>query len=501
MNICRKIPCALWIVMGMIMALPAQALDLKGLKLEQMFLGNEIPAVHVRFDRQKDNWTYVTGDEVEVVIDWEITVEASYALAPGSEISIYLDGMNVDRPLQSTNNHLNEVHSGRVRLRAAGYHLDEIKSKALEICQTIRGNGGKPNKEHRITRMFRASALAHASTTAPWYTEDSAETSKLMRVDVVCDEDPLWREPIEPASNDLSLDRGKFEVQKVELFLTTFQNQTTSPNAAMRCKKLQVKVRIETNKAGYLQYKLWKQPGDVRERSRYMEMQEDGPFKGRFVLEDTYVETFNQTTYVQYMVEAGGTFGKSTPWKDINIICGGPGAGGLTNSAPGAGPGSELPTFSVTDSSLVLRRLPGNSCPARVRVSSSYRANMRGSFEHYAGCSNGAHEGGMLEADDPVGGKFAVRHDFVVNVTQPGELTCTARPVNFPQKLVVKKLMVNCGAQPPGDRPERAAPERAVPERAAPERAAPERAAPERAAPERAVPERAAPERATPRTH
>jgi hypothetical protein len=226
-----------------------------------------------------------------------------------------------------------------VEFRRAGSGLVEIRAAALTTCQTIRGNGGKPSKEHRIPKMFKATAMAEAYTTATWFTEESSTDTTLVRVDVVCDLDPDWHQPIKPAT-DVAVESSPFRPSSIEVFLTTYQNQVTHPNPGTSCKKLHVKVRIEANKIGSVTYKLWRQPGEARSRTKMVMFRDSGPFKGRFIAEDVFIETFDRSTYVQYMAEIGGTpVGISTQWKDINILCTSGGGGGLI----GGGSGDEPP--------------------------------------------------------------------------------------------------------------------------------------------------------------
>jgi hypothetical protein len=319
-------------------ARPAQALKLENFRLEQVVLGNQWPEIHVNFDRAADDWTQVTGDDVVVNLDFRIDVKASYALAPGSELSVSVDNMNKDVPLQSSNNHYNETHSGRIVLRRSGNALNDIKSLALTTCHTIRGNGGKPSKEHRIAKRFEASAWASTSTTAPVFTEENANKKAAVDVIIVCNKDPGWHGPIVPDSLDLDSARGRFKPSSIQVFLTTYQNQVSHPSPGVSCKKLEVKVRIEANKVGSVTYKLWRQPGEPRTRAHTVTFHDSGPFKGRFIAEDVFVETFEKTTYVQYMAEIGGSpFGVSTQWKDINIICTSGGGGGLKGGSPPGG--------------------------------------------------------------------------------------------------------------------------------------------------------------------
>jgi hypothetical protein len=445
---------ALSTIAAMLVAPSAHALKLEDFEIKQVVIGNQYPAIHVKFDHAADNWTVVTDDRVEVNLHYSVKVKASHALA-NSRVSLTLDGMDAEDPLNSTNIDYAETHSDTLVLRKPGSQLVEIKKTALDTCKTIRGNGGKPNKEHRIEKLFTANGYVEAYTTATWFSEGTAHDDALVRVDVVCDKDPTWHGPLQPSGQGLAVGDRDFKVIKLELFLTTFENQYTTPTPGLRCKKLQVKVRIETSKAGQIGYKIWRQPGESIDRLKFISHQDSGPFKGRFVYEDVFVDTFDKTTYQQYMVEAAGyPVGVSTPWKDKNVICTGPGAGGVTvGQGPGGNPADELPKFRVIDANVIMRQLPGGTCPAKVRVTANYRTNMPGSFEHHLGCTTGESHSGTLDAKDPISAtNYGVKYETILDVPHSGEVTCSARPVQFGQELAIRKLLVHCAGPPPGVR-------------------------------------------------
>lgn len=435
----------------LLLATPAFALKLEDFKLEQVVINENYPAIHVKYDRVADNWTQVTNDDVRIVVKYKLTVKATYALAPSSNISLHLDNLDKQVPLLSSNNSYSELHLDNVEFKRPGNQWNAIKAAALDTCQTIRGNGGKPSKEHRIPKAFEVSAYAEAYTTATWFTEGTASAHRMVRVDMVCDLDPDWHQPIKPVSDSLAIDRGPFKPKTIELFLTTYQNQVTHPNPATTCKKLEVKVRVEANKTGVFSYKLWRQPGEPVTKMHTISMREDGPYKGRFVLEDTFWLTFDKTTYIQFMAEIGGTpVGISTPWKDINIICssGGGFAGeeppGADNSAGGA-----IAPFKVIDSNIILQKVSGPACPAHVTATVTYRTNKPGSFEHYVGCSNGFSNRGTINVTQQTGPSvYGITRKFDLTLAQAAELTCSARAVQFPAELSIKKLAVQCGAKP-----------------------------------------------------
>ncbi len=427
---------------------PAHALKLEDFKIEQT---GDRPEIRVLFDRPADNWTTVTGANVTFRIGWEITVKASHALAPGSKVSVSLDNVSAEAALQSTNNHYSELHLGTFQLQKPGNALSEVKDRALQTCQTIRSNGGKPNKEHRIPYGFMASAHAYAQTTATWFTDESASANKLAFIDIVCEADPLWHEPYAPPAGGLAVDKGPFQVKSVELFLTTFQNQVTNPTPGTECKKLQVKVRIETNKTGPVTYKLWRQPGSDETKAHLSTFQEDGPFKGRFIAEDTFVHTFDKTTYVQYMAESGSNapFGVSTQWKDITIHCTSTAGGGLTVGPPQGG-GDLIPGFKVKTAQLKIIGIEGKSCPTKAFVAATFTTNKAGKFRYFIGTSVDKNESGELEAKK-VGGVFRVQETLTVDITKSGKLLAHTRAVDFPSALAFASRSYNCdGVKPVG---------------------------------------------------
>lgn len=319
----------------------AHSLKLEGFKLSQPKEAHPLPEVRVNFDRTADTWNQVTGDDVVVKVDYEIKVKSAFALAPGSKIAMDVDNMSAQAPLQSTISDYGELHIGTMTLRRSGNATNEIKAAALSHCQSIRNKRGKPSKEHRTGKRFVLSAHVNVSNVGAVYSADTASRELLVDVILICNEDPGWHEPFQPASPALAIDQGPFKPGKIEVFLTTFQNQVTHPKPGTSCKKLQVKVRIEANTEGVANYKLWRTPGDARSGMPMTKFQKSGPLKGRWIAEDIFVDTFDSTTYVQYMAETGGTFGLSTPWKDIHIVC--TSSGGLSGAAPPGGTGPVPP--------------------------------------------------------------------------------------------------------------------------------------------------------------
>jgi hypothetical protein len=263
--------------------------------------------------------------------------------------------------------------------------------------------------------------------------------------DIVCDANPKWHKPIKPAE-DFTADKGDFKVQSIDLFLTTFEGQDTNPNPGASCKKLKVTVRIETNKVGGVQYKVWRQPGEPVTKSQVAKFHADGPFKGRFVIEDTFVETFDKTAYVQYMAEVTSTtFGPSTQWKPITIQCN----GGFTTGQPQGG-GDIVPSFQVTKADLKIISVGSAGCPTKAFVTATFFANKPGTFKYFIGTSLNKNKSGQLEAKK-VGNVYRAQETLTVDITKSGKLTAHARPVDFPAASAFASKSYNCKGVDPVD--------------------------------------------------
>jgi len=423
-------------------AAPAHALTIETFDVDAMSGETITPQINVTFDLQADNWNAATSDPVKFRFFYWIVLYKAFALADGSSVSIGLDNMSWNRDLHSTKSG-NEAFDGTVELVKPANQLVELKNLAINVCRTIRANGGKPNKDHVIRRNVQADAYLEVSTVAPVFTEKTKHLEPWAPYDIVCNANPKWHEPIKPAE-DFTADKGDFKVQSVDLFLTTYQGQETNPNPGTACKKLKVTVRIETNKVGPVTYKLWQQPGEAVTKSHLSTLRKEGQFKGRFIVEDTFVHTFDKTTYVQYMVEVTSVpLGMSTQWKPITIHCG----GGLTTGQPQGG-GGDIPSFKVTSADLKIISIAGAGCPTKAFVTATFFANKPGKFKYFIGTSLNKNKSGELEAKK-VGQLYRAQETLTVDITKSGKLSAHARPVDFPAASAFASKSYNCAGLDP----------------------------------------------------
>jgi hypothetical protein len=421
-------------------AAPASALDIEGYDIWQsIYGGDEMPEIHVKFDPKADDWTIVASDPIKVHFDFELTVKSTYAIDNNSGVTVFLDNFGDAAAIHSSNPGLmfGDRIQGSLDMSSPGDQTNAFKKIALDVCHTVRTNGGEPDKDHEIQRNYKAGTSLIVGTLAPLSLSQKKDRDVWVQYRVVCEKAPGWQ------SNSvagLTTEKGKFKVQSIDLFLTTFQGQETNPNPGTSCKKLKVTVRIETSKSGGpVSYKLWRQPGQPVVKQAMSEFQTNGQFKGRYIIEDSFVETFDKTTYVQYMAEIlNDPFGPSTQWKPITIQCN----GGFTTGQPQGG-GDIIPSFQVTATDLKIISLAGKGCPTKAFVTATFTANKPGTFKYFIGTSLNKNKSGQLEAKK-VGNVYRAQETLTVDITQSGKLTAHARPVDFPAASAFASKSYNC---------------------------------------------------------
>ena len=427
-------------------AAPASALKIENLSVSQDHGDPDQPEIHVKFDPQADDWTIVTSDSVKFKFGFWMVVKSAYAIDNQSGVKFHLDNFPMAYvQVHSTDPSLQfgEPISGSADMVKPGNKTNELKKNALEVCKKIRSNGGKPNKDHVIQRNIKGSAVVLVGTLSPIAQQERKVLDLWASYRIVCEHHPGWTKPTSVAGLTAG-QKGKLKVQSVDLFLATFQGQETDPNPGTSCKKLKVTVRIETNQAGPVSYTLWRQPGEAVTRQKMSEFQTNGQFKGRYIVEDVFVHTFDKTTYVQYMAEvAGSPFGPSTQWKPITIHCG----GGLTTGQQQGG-GDIVPSFKVTKTELKIISIAGTGCPTKAFVTATFFANKPGTFKYLIGTSFGPNQHGIAQAKK-VGNVYRVQETLTVDVTKSGTLRAHAIANDFPQSEGKASKAFNCAGLDP----------------------------------------------------
>ena len=421
-------------------AVPAKAVKIEDFELNQTNYETDRPQIHVKFDLKADNWNAVTDAKVTFKYHYKAMLKKASALAVGSDLTVKTDNMTKTLHLQSSSWGY-EMFSDTFELGKSGSKLGPLKSKAISTCQQIRSNGGKPNKQHVVPYFFYAEALLQVETATTYY--NSAKVKRLVAVSIVCDANPAWHGPIKPVGGETT-DPGEFKIQSVELFLTTFEGAETNPTPGNACKKLKVTVRIFTSGKGIVGFKLSRHPGADVTKQNWSKFQTKGKFKGRFMLEETFVHTFDKTTNVQYMAEVGGgPFPLSTPWKEITIHCG----GGLTNDQP-SDSNNMIPSFNVTSTELSIIGTGEKGCPAKAFIAATFITNKPGKFRYFIGTSVNENKSGELEAKK-VGNIYRAQETMTLDIVKSGKLIVHARAADFPAAGAFANKSYNCtGVRP-----------------------------------------------------
>jgi hypothetical protein len=125
---------------------------------------------------------------------------------------------------------------------------------------------------------------------------------------------------------------AELRVGNIELFQSTYANQTSRPNPGTECKKVRVLVRLETNREGPVKFDLWTRIGDGPSSRKFVEAWSSPAGSGYQAEYAEWVEV-TKTTVVQSMAEdKTNPIGQSTGWKDITLHCTGAGGGGLADA-------------------------------------------------------------------------------------------------------------------------------------------------------------------------
>ncbi len=122
------------------------------------------------------------------------------------------------------------------------------------------------------------------------------------------------------------------KVKSVQLFRTTYSNAYSQPNPGVKCKKARLLVRLKTNKAGPVKFRLWTKIGNKPMSSKLVETWSNFSGPGEFKAEYKEWVSVNKTSFVQARAEELiNPIGMSTAWKSITLHCTGAGGGGLAD--------------------------------------------------------------------------------------------------------------------------------------------------------------------------
>jgi hypothetical protein len=241
------------------------------------------------------------------------------------------------------------------------------------------------------------------------------------QVQVVCD--PV----IKPPTNDVAVDLGEFDVENVKLFLTTYASFQQGSNLGTVCPKLKVTSRAQTNQAGPVSMRIWRQKdgGPITSEFQQAWASFDAAKNGYFATYETW-EDVGATSYFQFKteIEDGTAFPPFDGWKDITVHCTGAGGGGLAPLPP-LDPDNP-PAQPEWDGEVTVSDSAGynKACPRKGQVSFEVSRDEPGAFDYRISCSNGAFFTGTAYAFSQ-GGVFKASASHELNVTKTRNIQCT----------------------------------------------------------------------------
>jgi hypothetical protein len=241
------------------------------------------------------------------------------------------------------------------------------------------------------------------------------------QVQVVCD--PV----IKPPTNDVAANFGEFDVENVKLFLTTYASIQQGSNPGSVCPKLKVTSRAETNQAGPVSMRIWRQKngGPITNEFKQAWASFDAAKNGYFATYETW-EDVGATSHFQFKteIEDGTAFPPFDGWKDIMVHCSGAGGGGLIPLPP-LDPDNP-PAQPEWDGEVTVLDSAGydKSCPRKGQVSFEVSREEPGAFDYRISCSNGAFFTGTAYGFEQ-GGVFMASGSHELNITKTRTIQCT----------------------------------------------------------------------------
>lgn len=302
---------------------------------------------------------------------------------------------------------------------------DEILAKCNQHLQP-----DGPTKSHSFNQTFHATFVAETGEAllkknflnqAGWNLDGEYSAHGEFQVHVTCD--PV----IKPPTNDVAVDFGKFDVEGVKLFLTTYASFQQGSNHGTACPSLKVTSRAQTNQAGPVSMRIWRQKngGPITNEFKQVWASFDAAKNGYFATYEKW-ENVGATSYFQFKteIEDGTAFPPFDGWKDITVHCTGAGGGGLAPLPP-LDPDNP-PAQPEWDGEVTVSDSAGykKACPRKGQVSFEVSRDEPGAFDYRISCSNGAFFTGTAYAFSK-GGVFKASGSHEFNVTKTRTIQCT----------------------------------------------------------------------------
>jgi hypothetical protein len=284
-----------------------------------------------------------------------------------------------------------------------------------------------------------------ANSTWPEFPNDNDHhKTDTLEVQIVCDA------VVKPSADDLAFNHGEFDVENVKLFLTTYQQAIPGSNPATVCPGFKMTSRAETNQAGHVAMKIWRQKdaGPITSKVVDVWSSYDASKNGYFAYYHEFIDV-GTTSWFQFKVEVTneGPWGPQDGWKDITVHCTNPGGGGFA-PAPNDNNDGLFPSPQASwAGELTIADSAGHdkSCPRSGQVFFEVTRQAPGDFDYRISCNNGAYFEGTATGYNQGSGVFEAFGAHDLNITRTRDIQCTLQEMTpAPVTVAVKKEGFTC---------------------------------------------------------
>lgn len=226
------------------------------------------------------------------------------------------------------------------------------------------------------------------------------------------------------------------KTSSIELFRTTYSHATSQPNPGTVCKKARLLVRVKTNKAGPVKFKLWTKVGDAPMASKVIDAWSSHAGPGVHKAEYAEWVEVDKTSYVQAMAEdMTNPIGQTTGWKDITLHCTGAGGGGLADQPK---PDQDGPVPMKVSGELTLADKAGLAKPPRQgQAVFKIWSNKPGPTSYRLTCTGGREWEGTLPTFKIAPYKYQAVGAQNFDVAKTEQIGCALRSTSMPKDNVI----------------------------------------------------------------
>lgn len=263
-----------------------------------------------------------------------------------------------------------------------------------------------------------------------------------------------------PPAPELSFDNGEMTVTDISLKLTA----RNPSHSASNCETGRVKVKLNTNQAGFASFRLFKkQDGIITQEDVVVGSHHKN---GKFVAVHEQTLVVNKTTNFQFRARdlINEPFPHETSWETLKLQCENSGIGGFAEDTTPDNPVNPVPAKWEGDLTIADGNLPQGQYSRPAQLFFAVEAEEAGNFDYHISCSNGRSFQGSVNSFQS-GGKWKAFGTHNFSQTRAMMLQCNLREVKAngqKKSLDIAKFLFRSGVNPelPGGVDEVVSPDR-----------------------------------------